>query len=340
MRVLVTGATGFIGSHVVRALVARGDSVRILRRAASPLELLEDLKVEHAIGDILDPPSLPAACEGIEALVHCAAQMGSGGGGLAARLESHIDGTHNVLKAATAAGVRRFLYTSSVAALGLPDHAPASTDDGIQPLDETHDWHGDSSRWAYGHAKHQAEQLVRRVAQQGIEAIILNPALVIGPGDRNRVSNGLIWHMLHGRVPPLVPGGLNVVDIRDVVDGFLAALDRGRSGQRYILCGENRTLSDVIRTTALVIGRRPPHLRVPLRAARTAGGMAAGLGAILRLPVTLDLLRMAGLYFYYDGSKARRELGLSSPRRFAPAAMTAADWYRRRRPGPPSAGPL
>ena len=285
-------------------------------------------------------PSLPAACDGIEVVVHCAAQMGSGGGGLAARLESHIDGTRNMLKAATAAGARRFLYTSSVAALGLPKHAPASTDDGIQPLDETHEWQGDPSRWAYGHAKHQAEQLVRRAAQQGIEAIVLNPALVIGPGDRNRVSNGLIWHMLHGRVPPLVPGGLNVVDIRDVTDGFLAALDRGRSAQRYILCGENRTLSDVIRTTAQVIGRRPPRLRVPLRVARTAGGMAAGLGAILRLRRTLDLLRMAGLYFYYDGSKARSELGLGSPRRFAPAVMASAEWYRRRMAGLHPAGPL
>ncbi len=328
MRVLVTGATGFIGSHVARALVERGDAVRILRRASSSLELLEDLTLEHAIGDILDAPSLTSACAGIEAVVHCAARMGSGG--KTARLESHVEGTRNMLAAAKAAGVRRFLYTSSVAALGVPDRPPAATDDGVQPLDETHDWQGDSSTWAYGYAKHQAERLVHRATQQGMEGVLLNPALVIGPGDRHRVSNGLIWQMLRGRVPPLVPGGLNVVDIRDVIDGYLAALDRGRSGQRYILCGENRMLSDVIQATAEVLGRRPPRFQVPLRAARTVGGLAAGLGTILRVPLTLDLLRMAGLYFYYDGSKARRELGLGAPRSYEPAAMASAEWYRQR----------
>jgi dihydroflavonol-4-reductase len=245
-------------------------------------------------------------------------------------LASHIEGTRNMLAASTGAGVRRFVYTSSVAALGIPDHAPASSDHGIQPLDETHEWRGNPSRWAYGYAKHQAEQLVRRAGQQAMEAILLNPALVIGPGDRHRVSNGLIWHMLHGRVPPLVPGGLNVVDVRDVTDGFLAALDRGRSGERYILSGENRTLSDLIQATAQVLGLRPPRLKIPLRAARTAGGLAAGLGTILGLPVTLDLLRMAGLYFYYDGTKAQRELGLGPPRAYAPAAMASAEWYRQR----------
>jgi len=339
MRILVTGATGFIGSHVARALVDRGDTVRILRRATSTIELLEGLPVEQAIGDILDAPSLPAACDGIEAVVHCAAQMGSRGG-VAARLDSHIEGTRNMLAAATATGVRRFIYTSSVAALGLPDHPPAQSDEGIQPLDETHEWRGEPSGWAYGHAKHQAEQLVRLAARQGMEALSLNPALVIGPGDRNLVSNAFIWHMLRGRVPPLLPGGLNVVDIRDVTDGYLAALDRGRPGQRYLLCGENLTLGNLIASTAVVVGRRPPRLRLSLRTARTAGALAAGLARMVRVPTTLDLLRMAGLYFYYDGSKARRELGLASPRTFTPAAMASAEWYRRRMPSAHPARPL
>jgi dihydroflavonol-4-reductase len=339
MRILVTGATGFIGSHVARALVERGDTVRILRRAASSIELLEGLPVEQAIGDILDLPSLSAACAGIEAVVHCAAQMGSRGR-VAARLDSHIDGTRNMLAAATAAGVRRFIYTSSVAALGIPDHPPAQTDEGIQPLDETHEWRGDPSGWAYGHAKHQAEQMVRLAAQQGMEAVILNPALVIGPGDRNLVSNAFIWHMLRGRVPPLLPGGLNVVDIQDVTDGYLAAFDRGRPGERYLLCGENLPLGDLITTTAAVVGRRPPRLRLSLRTARTVGALAAGLAQMVRAPITLDLLRVAGVYFYYDGSKARRELGLGSPRTFAPAATASAEWYRRRMPSAHPARPL
>jgi dihydroflavonol-4-reductase len=201
-------------------------------------------------------------------------------------------------------------------------------------LNENREWYGDPSRWAYGYAKHQAEGFVRRAARDRMEALSLNPSLVIGPGDRNRVSNAIIWHMLHGRVPPLVPGGLNVVDIRDVTDGFLAALDRGRSGERYLLCGQNLSLSELIRLTANVVGRQPPRLRLSLRAARTAGALIAGVGRLLRLRSNLDLLRMAGLYFYYDGTKARHEFGLGPPRPYVPAATASAAWYQAQRDRP------
>jgi len=329
LRVLVTGATGFIGSHVARALIASGATLRVVHRPDSPTGLIDDLPADRVLGDILDPLSLAEACEGMEGVVHCAAQM-RGQGGLPARLESHVLGTRNMLAAAVGAGVRRFVCTSSVAALGIPPHPPADTDAEAPLLDETHEWRGDPALWPYGYAKHQAEQWVRRAAQEGLGALIVNPALVIGPGDRNRVSNILIWQILHGRVPPLIPGGLNVVSVEDVAAGTVAALARGRPAERYLLCGQNRTLADLIRTTARLVGRPEPRLRLSLRATRAVAALAAAAARLLHLPLAPELLRQAGVYFYYSGDKARRELGLAAPRAYEPAALASADWYRRR----------
>jgi dihydroflavonol-4-reductase len=330
MRVLVTGATGFIGSHVARALIAGGASLRVVHRSDSPTELIDDLPADHVLGDILDPASLAAACDGVEAVVHCAAQM-RGRGGQPARLESHLLGTRNMLAAAVDAGVRRFVYTSSVAALGIPPRSPAETAAEAPLLDETYVWHGDPALWPYGYAKHQAEQWVRQAAHEGLSALIVNPALVIGPGDRNRVSNILIWHILRGRVPPLIPGGLNVVAVEDVAAGTLAALVHGRAAERYILCGENWTLADLIRTTARLVGRRQPRLRLSLRTTRAVAALTAAAARWLRLPLAPELLQQAGVYFYYRGDKARRELALGPPRPYEPAALAAAEWYRHHR---------
>jgi dihydroflavonol-4-reductase len=161
-----------------------------------------------------------------------------------------------------------------------------------------------------------------------METVVINPSLVIGPGDRNHVSNLIIWHMLRGRVPPVVAGGLNVVDVADVAQGAAAALLRGRSGRRYLLCGENRTLPDMLLTTARVLGCRPPRLRLPLKAVRALGRGGAVLSRWLGRPLGLELLRAAGLYFYYDGTQSRRALGLGPARPYEPAAAEAAAWYR------------
>jgi dihydroflavonol-4-reductase len=314
---------------VARALLEDGATLRLLRRPDSPTELIDDLPSDHVIGDILDPPSLATACDGVEAVVHCAAQMG-GRGGLAWRLESHVLGTRNLLAAAAVAGVRRFVYTSSVASLGIPPQVPSESAEGVRPLDETHAWHGHAARWPYGHAKLQAEGLVRRAAQEGLGALIVNPTLVIGPGDRNRVSNILIWHILRGRVPPLVAGGLNVVAVEDVAAGTLAALDHGRPAERYILSGQNRTLADLIQTTARLLGRAEPRWRLSLGATRALGTLTAAAARLLHLPLASELLQQTGVYFYYSGEKARRELALGPARPYEPAALASAEWYRRR----------
>jgi dihydroflavonol-4-reductase len=327
LRVLVTGATGFLGSHVARTLLEAGDQVRVLHRTGSPSCLIDGLDVERVLGDVLDAASMAAACGAIDAVVHCAAQM-RGPGTTASRLDSHVHGTRVMLDAAAQAGVQRFVYVSSVASLGLPDGPPSESDREARLLDESRLWRGPPTVWPYGYAKHCAELLVQRAADDGLEAVSVNPALVIGPGDRNRVSNVLIWHILRGRVPPIIPGGLNVVAVEDVAAGILGALRRGRPGERYILCGENRTLADLIRTTARLVGRSEPRLRFGLRTTRALASLAAGVSRVLRLSLATELLHQAGIYFYYSGEKARRELGLRPPRPYEPAALAAAAWYR------------
>jgi dihydroflavonol-4-reductase len=245
-----------------------------------------------------------------------------GRGGTAARLESHRLGTHNLLAAAAGAGVRRFVYISSVAALGIPTQPPSVSDAGVRPLDENHRWQGDPAAWPYGFVKHQAEEGVRQAAQQGLGALIVNPSLVIGAGDRNRVSNILIWHILLGRVPPLIPGGLNVVAVEDVAAGAAAALAHGRPGERYILCGENRTHADLIRTTARLLGRAEPHLQLPLRPTRAVAAAIGATAGALRLPFAPEL------------SAGRRVLTAAGTRPALAGARAAAPYEPARWPRP------
>jgi dihydroflavonol-4-reductase len=329
MKVLVTGATGFLGSHIARALVAAGHSVRVLVRPETSPALLEGLPAEVARGDILVPSTLEAAARGVEAVVHSAANM-RGRGGSRERAQSHVLGTRHMLAACRPAGVRRFVYISSVAALGIPDASPAPTDGDAPRLDESHMWNTDPDRWPYGHAKHLAEQEVQSAAAAGMEAVIVNPSAVLGPGDRYRVSNAVIWHMLHGRVPPVIPGGLGVVHVSDVAEGTLAALEHGRSGERYILNGENVQVEQLLSLVAEAVGLPPPRLRLSLSTARALAAALGILARIVRPQARPVLLALAGLYFYYDNGKARRELGVSFRRTARRAAEEAAEWYRRR----------
>ena len=328
MKVLVTGATGFLGSHIARALVAAGHSVRVLIRPGTSPALLEGLPAELALGDILDPSTLEAAARGVEAVVHSAANM-RGQGGTRERARSHVLGTRHMLAASRLAGVRRFVHISSVAALGIPDASPAATDGAAPRIDESHTWNTDPDRWPYGHAKHLAELEVLSAAAVGMEAVIVNPSAVLGPGDRHRVSNAVIWHMLHGRVPPIIPGGLGVVHVSDVAEGTLAALEHGRPGERYILNGENLSVEQLLSLVAEAVGLPPPRFRLSLSTARALAAALDVLARIVRPQARPVLLELAGLYFYYDNGKARRDLGLAFRRTARAAAEEAAEWYRR-----------
>jgi dihydroflavonol-4-reductase len=325
MKILVTGATGFVGSHLCRALSESGHLVRALHRPTSSLELLEGASIELVQGDLFDPESLSRAAGGMEVIYHCGGKVGNWRDP-AAMAASHVEGTRNILAAATRCGVRRFIHTSSVAALGTPARSKDPGDTEI--MDETHAWNKTAEEWPYGYAKYHAEEEVRRSAADGLDAVILNPASIMGAGDKNLTSSAVIMHMARGRRPPIPPGGLNVIHIDDVVAGHLAALDRGRSGERYILGGENITHEQLLSTVAKVVGAPHPSWHIPAWILRLLAWPAERIGRILDIPLRGHIIRMSGLFFYYDIHKALRELHLPAPRPHRSAVEDAFNWYR------------
>ncbi len=328
MKVLVTGATGFIGSHLCSALALAGHAVRALHRPASNLLLLQDTPVERVVGDVTDPPSLEVAMTGVEALFHCAGIV-SGWRDARRMTASHVAGTRNVLRAALKCGVDRMVHTSSVAALGVPEREPKSAGETIPLMHEAHRWNSEPKLWPYGYAKHRAELEVAEALRAGLEVVIVNPSAVFGAGDLNLIAGRLIWLMARGRIIPInPPGGLNAVHIGDVTAGHLAALEKGRSGERYILGGENLTHVRLIALTAEVAGRSPPTRTAPAWLLRRLAGLADPFTQLLNLPVQGHMLRLAGKFFYYDNRKARTELLLPEPRPYRVAAEEAFAWYQ------------
>lgn len=324
MKALVTGATGFIGGQLCRALLAKGHSVRAFHRATSSLRLLEDLDVEHATGDLTKRDSVEAAMEGIEVVFHAAAQLGSMHGRNSGRMYAvTVEGTRTLLQAALEAKVKRVVHTSSVAALGIPDE---DIDDSL-PIDENHSWNYRSDHWPYGYSKHLAEIEVQKAVAAGLDVVIVNPSVVIGAGDIYRQTSSIVVQAAKNRIPALVQGGLNVVHIQDVVDGHLAAWRRGRCGERYILGGENLTHTALLRQIAEITGGTPPALVLPASIARLLIVPLFLTQSFVDLPISANSLRLAGYRFYYNTEKARRELNLKTARPASLAIKDAYDWF-------------
>ncbi len=326
MNILVTGATGFIGSHLCRALVKQGHHVRALHRPTSSLALLEDLPVELVQGDLFEPDSLALAARDIEVVYHCGGRVGSWTDAeeMAA---SHVEGTKNILSAAQQCGIQRFIHTSSVAALGIPERVvdPSKT---LPIMDESKSWNYTADKWPYGYAKHRAEEEVQSAAADGLETIILNPSSVFGAGDKNLASSAIVMHMARGRRAPIPPGGLNVIHVDDVIAGHLAALEYGGAGERYILGGENITFEQLLTTVAEVVGAPRPRWHIPIWVLRRLSRPAELLGRILGVPLRGHTFRLAGQHFYYDSRKAQRELRLPAPRPHRSAVEDAFVWYQ------------
>lgn len=325
MRVLVTGSTGFLGSRLCQALVAQGHTVRAFHRASSSLAGLAGLPVEHAIGDLTQPETLALAMQGVEVVYHTAALLGA---------ESYpgqlhdvtVMGTRAVMEAAFDAQVRRVVHTSSIAALGVPSTGPFAN--GTRPLiNESHTWNYDAARWPYGAAKYQAELEVQKAVAKGLDAVIVNPAYVLGAGDIYWHTGSIIMLFAQGRVPAILHGGLNIVHIDDVTEGHLAAYEYGKSGERYILGGENLTIQQFVQMTSRIVGIRSPSIIIPNRVAQAAPATLKLLRSILDLPFGDELLLLAGRYFYMDISKSLRELRLNAPRTAESAIREAYQWF-------------
>jgi dihydroflavonol-4-reductase len=320
--VLVTGAAGFVGSAVARALAAEGRPLRLLVRATSDPRNLAGLPGERVEADLRDADAVARAMRGVTHLFHIAADYRLWARDPEEIVRNNRDTTTNVMRAALAAGVERAVYTSSVATL-LPD--PAG------PADETRAAGEDEVIGAYKRSKVVAERLVERmIADEGLPAVIVNPSTPIGPRDVKPTPTGrIIVEAASGRMPAFVDSGLNLVHVDDVAAGHLAALDRGRIGERYVLGGQDASLKAMLGEIAAIIGRRPPRVAIPraplVPLAWTNERLARLTG---REPfLTLDGLRMSRHHMFYSSAKAARELGYRA-RPYREALAEAIDWFR------------
>jgi dihydroflavonol-4-reductase len=318
---LVTGATGFVGAAVARALLAAGLPVRVLARPRSDRRNLVGLDIEIAEGSLEDTVSLMRAVAGCRYLFHVAADYRLWVPDPAAMFRANVDGTRELMLAALAAGVERIVYTSSVATLGLVAGGVAdeATPSGIGQM-----------IGPYKQSKFAAEAAVQAlIAERGLPAVIVNPSTPVGPGDVKPTPTGrIIVEAAKGKMPGYVDTGLNLVHVDDVAAGELLAAERGTIGERYILGSENLSLAEILGAVASAVGRRPPSLKIPYAMILP---IAAGAEMMARLTgrepfTTLDGVRMSRKKMYFSSAKATAELGYA-PRPARDAITDAIAWF-------------
>jgi len=318
---LLTGATGFVGSAVARALLARGHVVRVLARPGSDRRNLAGLEVQLAEGDLTDPASLARASDGCRYLLHVAADYRLWVPDPAAMMRANVDGTRALLLAAQAQGVERIVYCSSVAALGL-------TADGT-PAGETTPVFPEKIIGIYKKSKYLAEQAVLAlVREHGVPAVIVNPSTPVGPRDIKPTPTGkMIRDAATGRMPAYVDTGLNIVHVDDVAEGHLLALERGVIGERYILGGEDFLLGDLFANVAAAAGRPAPRIKLPLGPLYPVAMVCEMLARFGVEPVvTRETLAMARKKMFFSSAKAKVELGYA-PRPATQAIADAVSWF-------------
>ena len=320
--ILITGATGFVGSAVLRALLAEGARARVLTRSASPRDNLQGLDCEILEGDITHRASVDAAMRGVRYVFHVAADYRLWAPQPEAVRHANVEGTRAVMEAALAAGAERIVYTSSVATLRAAD--AETVVDETQPLSEA------DAVGAYKQSKVAAERLVERmVADQDLPAVIVNPSTPIGPRDIKPTPTGrVVVEAATGKIPAFLDTGLNLVHVDDVAAGHLQALRQGRLGERYVLGGQNVSLREMLRAIAALTGRPAPTLSLPRRPLYPLAYAAEAIAQLTgKAPlITRDALKMAAHHMFFSSAKAERELGYSA-RPYGEALADALAWF-------------
>jgi dihydroflavonol-4-reductase len=325
MTTLVTGATGFLGSAIVRALLDRGEAIRVLVRRESDRRNIDDLNVEVSEGNLKDPQSLRRAVKGCRTLYHAAADYRLWAKDPDEIYETNVTATTQLLRLASEAGVERIVYTSSVATLG---REPSG-----RPADEQTPVTIDDMTGHYKRSKFLAEEDVKRmVRDEGMPVVIVNPATIIGPRDIRPTPTGrMVEEAARGKIPAFVDTGLNVVHVDDVATGHVQAYEHGQIGERYVLGGEDMMLREILEKIAALVGRSPPRIRlsrsVVLPIAYVAEFAARIRGSRAEPFVTVDAIKMSKSFMYFSSDKAKKEIGYS-PRPAREALADAVEWLR------------
>jgi dihydroflavonol-4-reductase len=327
MTTLVTGATGFVGGNLTRALADRDEKVRVLVRSTSNDLAIQDVKAARVIGDLLAPESLRQAVSGCETVYHCAANYSFWSRQHDDIYQTNVQGTRNLLDAARAAGVRKVVFTSSVSTIGLP-HAGGDPDG---PLgDETMPPEPSHLIGRYKQSKFQAEQLALSNNDDDLQVVVVNPCAPVGPWDVKPTPTGRIpLHFARGRIPGYLSTGMNLVDVSDVAQGHILAMEQGKPGERYILGHRNLTLLEVFSILADITGRRTPRFRFPYWLAMGVAYCDQWLESDLmrREPsIPVEGIKITRHPMYVSSDKAIRELGLpQSP--IETALEKAVRWF-------------
>ena len=322
MKALLTGASGFVGGHVLQALLTSGAEVRCLVRDSSPRRNLDGRQVDVAVGDLRDAESLERAVAGCTAVFHCAADYRLFAAAPRELYDSNVEGTRNVMRAAFRAGVDTVVYTSSVGALGLHhDGSPADEDTPVSLEDMV---------GHYKRSKFLAERVVEQWAAKGLPVVIVNPSAPVGDGDLKPTATGkMILDFLNRKVPAYVDTGLNLVDVRDVASGHLLAAEKGKVGEKYILGNRDMTLDEIFQALSEITGLPAPTIRLPHWVPLTFAALETSFARLTgRQPnVPVEAVRLARHRMFFDPSKAVRDLGLPQTPVEEPLRR-AVEWFR------------
>jgi len=322
MATLVTGATGFIGSHIARKLVERGEHVKILLRKSSKTSNIDGIDVERVYGDVLDIDSINEALKDCDTLYHTAGVASFRKEDYKKMEDINVQGTSNIMNAALNAGTKKVVHTSSIAAIGVDPNGGIANEETKYSLNEL--------GVKYLDTKHRGEELALQLCEKGLPLIVVNPATVIGTGDIYLSSTAFILWFYKKKFPGYMDGTLNMVDVEDVADGHILAAERGRIGERYILGNQNFTLLELFNLLEEITGVPKPKMKIPYFMALASGYFVErilGLSFPNYSTMDLDSVKLSKFRWHFDCSKAKEELGYS-PSDIKESVCKTVGWFK------------